>query len=74
MKTTLSPEDIKEVASEEGLALKKIARTLDINWSWMNRAFMGSEKYSFINPNPERMKRISDYVLAYKAFQDSWRE
>ena len=72
MKTSLPPQAIREIMVEYRLSIADISKTLDVPLAWLSRTLMDSEKYSFINPNPERMLLITDYVIAYKKFQDGW--
>ena len=74
MKTSLPPEALREIMVDYRLSIADIAKTLNIPMAWLSRALMDSEKYSFINPNPERMLLMTRYILAYKEFQDSWRQ
>ena len=72
MKTSLPPQAIREIMLEYRLSIADISKTLNVPIAWLSRTLMDSEKYSFINPNPERMLLITKYVMAYKEFQDSW--
>ena len=74
MKTSLPPQAIREIMVDYRLSIADISKTLDIPLAWLSRTLMDSEKYSFINPNPERMLLITNYVLAYKSFQDGWQK
>ena len=72
MKTSLPPQALREIMLDYRLSIADISKTLNIPMAWLSRVMVDSEKYSFINPNPERMLLITNYLLAYKEFQDSW--
>jgi len=64
---------LRNFCARYDLSYTQIYTTLSIPKEWFNRMIMGNKKYSFLNPNPERMRLIWEYAKAWRDYKTAER-